>query len=236
MVGCIHPVCVCFFRLDDRRSVRERLVEATECFRTLKNCETANRDMETADYNVDIWKIERTDRGKPYFPNQPKLHFSISHSGDYWACAMANQPIGLDLQEHVTRKGETLEVAAARYCRMAQRFFHPREAEYVKQEDSYLRFFQIWAARESYVKYTGQGIDDHFGEFCVLPGRNGLQEAQEQKKGVQETGGQAANDRKAVTSWYALDAWFQEMKFAENYTLCMCTQNVVSLDVRKCYP
>ena len=259
MVTCIPPVYVCIFRLDDKRSVRERLMEAARCFKTLESCQAAESDTGTADcqadtvvlemqtelaevefqfQDVDIWHIERTDRGKPYFPNQPKLHFSISHSGDYWACAMADQPVGLDLQEHVARKDETTEAAAARYCRMAQRFFHPREAEYVKQQDSYQRFFQIWAARESYVKYTGQGIDDHFGEFCVLPGRTGLQEARDQKAGVQQAeerqaGVQNVSDDKAVTSWYALDTWFQEMKFAGDYTLCVCTQNVASMDVRE---
>ena len=262
MVSCIPSVSVCIFRLDDKRSVRERLMAAAECFRTLDASETASSGMETVECNmdtvtlevgaelskvesqfqdVDKWQINRTERGKPYFPNQPELHFSISHSGDYWACAMAEQPVGLDLQEHVRRKDETPESSADRYCRMAKRFFHPWEAEYVRQQDSYRRFFQIWSARESYVKYTGQGIDNHFGEFCVLPGRIDLQEARVQKAGVRQAeerqaGVQNVSDDKAVASWYALDAWFQEMKFAGDYTLCVCTQNVASMDVREYQP
>ena len=33
----------------------------------------------------------------------------------------------------------------------------------------YQRFFEIWAAKESYVKYTGQGIDGGFGKFSTAP-------------------------------------------------------------------
>lgn len=198
MAAAAHPVCVCIFRADDGKSVRERLMAVAEYYRNrCSNSEAA----------VDIWQINRTDRGKPYFPYQPKLHFSISHSGEYWACAMADQPIGLDLQEHVTRKDETPEIAAARYGKMAQRFFHPKEAEYVKQ-DSYRRFFEIWAARESYVKYTGQGIDDHFGEICVLP--------EEGQKEYLSDG--------ILRSWHASEAWFWEGEFPAGYTLCICVK------------
>ena len=37
------------------------------------------------------FRVEKGLRGKPYFPEYPWLHFSISHSGDFWACAMAAQ-------------------------------------------------------------------------------------------------------------------------------------------------
>ena len=233
MAAAAHPVCVCIFRADDGKSVRERLMAVAEYYRNrCGSSETAEdlgvaQESNCADVNgtgancagvnytgvnsgaapVDIWQIDRTHRGKPYFPYQPKLHFSISHSGEYWACAMADQPIGLDLQEHVTRKDETPEIAAARYGKMAQRFFHPKEAEYVKQ-DSYRRFFEIWAARESYVKYTGQGIDDHFGEICVLP--------EEGQKEYLSDG--------ILRSWHASEAWFWEGEFPAGYTLCICVK------------
>lgn len=40
-------------------------------------------------------------------PEYPWLHFSISHSGDFWACAMAAQEVGLDLQQH-TKEEENI--------------------------------------------------------------------------------------------------------------------------------
>ena len=242
MVSSVIPVCVCIFQKDDKRSVRERLITSAGHYRSLfeedaradylkdagvncgepkANCRRG-ADVNLGDPDVDIWEINRTDRGKPYFPNQPELYFSISHSGDYWACAMADRPIGLDLQEHVSCRNETAEDAAARYLRMAKRFFHPGEAEYVKQ-DSYQRFFQVWAARESYVKYTGQVIDDHFSEFCVLSEDTDLREMEEK----------TVNGGGSVTAWHALDAWFQKMEFRKGYTSCVCTGNAVSMVIRE---
>ena len=50
-----------------------------------------------------------------------------------------------------------------RYVNMAKRFFHEKEADYVQEKAPYQRFFRVWAAKESYVKYTGKGID----EMCI---------------------------------------------------------------------
>lgn len=42
-------------------------------------------------------KVLRAPSGKPYFDNLD-IHFSISHSGDLWACLMGPQRCGLDIQ------------------------------------------------------------------------------------------------------------------------------------------
>lgn len=105
---------------------------------------------------VSAWRIQKGDHGKPYFPDCPWLHFSISHSGEYWACAMASMEVGLDLQIHT--RGRKEQISA--------RFFHPRENEYLRRR-SCQGFFDIWAAKESYVKYTGRGIDENFAAFTA---------------------------------------------------------------------
>lgn len=102
------------------------------------------------------WRIQKGSHGKPYFPDCPWLHFSISHSGEYWACAMAPMEVGLDLQLHTKGRKE----------RISARFFHPQENEYLRRS-GYRGFFDIWAAKESYVKYTGQGIDENFASFTA---------------------------------------------------------------------
>ena len=97
-------------------------------------------------------RIQRTEKGKPYFADRPDMHFSISHSKELWACAVADGPVGLDLQFH----------KSGRLDNIPERFFHPGE-------DAWLaKFFDVWASKESYVKWTGEGIDRHFGEFCVV--------------------------------------------------------------------
>jgi len=100
--------------------------------------------------------------GKPYFAVVPELHFSLSHSGDYWLCAFATFTLGLDLQKHESCRMDAL----------AKRFFHTLEYQYL-EDAGYGDFFAIWTAKESYVKYTGQGIDDDFGNFSVI-GKNGI--------------------------------------------------------------
>lgn len=111
--------------------------------------------------------LARTERGKPYFENCPDLHFSVSHSGELFACAFAPFPIGLDIQEHVKRRGETDAEAAERCLKIAKRFFHPDEIDALER-DTVSAFYKIWTAKESYVKLTGRGIDGEFGDFCIF--------------------------------------------------------------------
>lgn len=139
------------------------------------------------DLDPSLCPIERTEKGKPYFPGRPDVCFSVSHSGDYWACAVAEQPLGLDLQKH---KGGRLED-------IARRFFHPQEASWL-ETNGMDRFYDVWASKESYVKWTGQGIDRHFDDFSVI-GEDGLIEC-----------GEAC--------------CFYRCGWNEEYSLCLCGQ------------
>ena len=106
--------------------------------------------------------VARRERGKPYFPNYPSLHFSVSHSGDIFACAFSDEPIGLDVQEYKHRPDE-----AERCRKIAARFFHRDEIDAL-DADTVSAFYNIWTAKEAYVKLTGQGIDGDFAEFCIF--------------------------------------------------------------------
>lgn len=102
------------------------------------------------------------ERGKPFFKDSP-IHFNVSHSGKYWVCAMSLVPVGIDIQEHIP--GRNVKA-------IADRFFTTREADFLFA-DGYEHFYDIWAAKESYVKLTGTGIADSFDKFSVvgkLPG------------------------------------------------------------------
>lgn len=107
-----------------------------------------------AEERVLSWNIMQNRYGKPYFEEAPWLHFSISHSGVYWACAVADYPVGLDLQ--IRRKKYSF--------RIAERFFHPDEKAYLLGNGD---FYAVWTAKESYVKYTGTGIGEGFDRFAV---------------------------------------------------------------------
>ena len=42
--------------------------------------------------------IARRERGKPWFPDHPRLHFSLSHSGDLALCALGEKALGADIE------------------------------------------------------------------------------------------------------------------------------------------
>lgn len=98
--------------------------------------------------------------GKPQLLGGPPLHFSVSHSGGYWACAFGPGELGLDLQQHRPSRCEAL----------ARRFFHPDEVAWLAARGfAEGDFFRLWSAKESYVKLTGLGLGQGFETFSVLP-------------------------------------------------------------------
>jgi 4'-phosphopantetheinyl transferase len=104
--------------------------------------------------------VAHTPAGKPYFPELPALHFSVSHSGDWWACAMGDAPVGLDLQIH----GGRYDLAA-----ISRRFFALEEDAWLR-ETAYQDFFTLWAAKESYAKFTGRGMDEALLAMSMVRG------------------------------------------------------------------
>lgn len=221
----VTQVCVYIFQNNDSRSPKQRLAYAVEQY-----CGTwvnVGADMEKP---IDRLHVERTQSGKPYFPDCPQLHFSISHSGEYWACAVADVNVGLDLQEHVLGKNETKEEAAVRFRRMAHRFFHPLEAEFVEW-NSYEHFFTVWTAREAYVKNTGQGIDKYFSEHCVVPQNRTMWE----QIAVEPPGSKSKElDEQCGSSWTALGKWFCSVDFREDYSLCVCAEEAFDWVISEC--
>ena len=186
----------------DGRSTEDRLRRAVyQCCETKHHIKIVGSEEQI--------KIARTDRGKPYLADYPQIHVSVSHSGAWCVCAVAETPVGVDIQEHVRMEGESIEEASQRFRQMAHRFFHPIEAAFV-DEESYYRFFGVWAARESYVKYTGKGIDASFSEFCVIP----------EKKDRQPELGEMSK----ANIWQAEGVSFWETRYQNDYTLCVCAK------------
>ena len=104
----------------------------------------------------------RTPKGKPYLEDAD-VYFSISHSGDIWACLAGPSCCGLDIQI----------IRPCNYEKIAGRFFSAAEREYVAArgraareaggEDAVARglaegFFTIWTRREAWGKYVGEGF------------------------------------------------------------------------------
>lgn len=110
------------------------------------------------------WTCVREEGKKPRFSQAPEVCFSVSHSGGYWACSFGHAPVGFDLQ-----RWEPCRTAA-----LARRFFHPGEAVWLEERGgSEADFFFLWTAKESYLKYTGDGMVkglDWFNVLAPLPG------------------------------------------------------------------
>ena len=90
--------------------------------------------------------------GKPFLPNEPNLHFSISHAGAYVICALSDQNIGADILDFRQNR---------RIMLLAKRFFSPKNFQLlqkVAKEEVPSLFFQLFCATESYTKLTGDGL------------------------------------------------------------------------------
>lgn len=114
--------------------------------------------------------VDQGPWGKPFFPQVPGLYCSVTHSGEWWMCALASQPVGLDLQQH-----RSYVPPAA----LSARFFHPWEHSFLSRED-YRSFYRVWSAKESFVKYLGRGFFLDPQSFSVVsregvfPGMEGV--------------------------------------------------------------
>ena len=113
----------------------------------------------------DILRYAET--GKPYVGVGSGMYVSISHSHGLCAAAVSDSEVGVDI-EYIDPNRPT-----ERLNRLAERFFSADELAYIKAGadavDAVLpeRFFEVWCAKESYVKYTGDGLSG-LGGFSIF--------------------------------------------------------------------
>ncbi len=92
--------------------------------------------------------------------------FNLSHSGDWSALAFcwSDQPnfqLGIDLEQMDRQADREL---------LAPRYFHPREVQALEPSRfGATQFFQIWTAKEAYLKSLGVGLQKALDSFCVVP-------------------------------------------------------------------
>ena len=105
------------------------------------------------DLNPQNITLEYSDRGKPHLAKDLSLQFNISHSQEYALYGFTlNHLIGVDIEYQRTMLDA---------LKIAQRFFSAREhkmLEEVSIEQQPKLFFQLWTAKEAYLKATGTGL------------------------------------------------------------------------------
>lgn len=96
--------------------------------------------------------------GKPRFEAKG-VFVSISHSGGMCLAAVSDREIGADIQ--------LSDREAERLTSLSERYFSPDELAYVKKAPSE-RFYEVWCKKESYLKYTGEGLSRRLSDFSVF--------------------------------------------------------------------
>ena len=100
------------------------------------------------------------NQGKPYLKDYKNLYFNLSHSGTVVACLVSGQEVGLDVQQYVTVKEG-----------LAKRFFTKEECATLESVEGHTQyeqlFFELWSIKESYIKYTGQGMKQGIDTFTI---------------------------------------------------------------------
>ena len=160
---------------------------------------------------MDDLQIAKDDRelsygenGKPELANRGEIQFSISHS-DKWSILVINTE-GMSTGCDIEKYGE-----AKKARNVFKRVISTAECELwfdndVEGNDSFYveTFYNIWTAKESYVKTTGKGLGTDFRKLELQkPGPDGIS---------------VINDTDSKTTGY-----ISRVNIDEEYSLSICT-------------
>ena len=97
--------------------------------------------------------IEVDAAGKPFLPSWRALHLSISHSGDWVACAVASVPVGLDIEPINPR--HSTEDLIEQVCSKEERILF----ESLSADGRDRLFAELWTVKEAWLKRRGASLD-----------------------------------------------------------------------------
>ena len=111
----------------------------------------------TTGFNNGQLEFSTNEYGKPFLINNPHIYFNISHADQYVAFAIADEPVGIDI-----------EIIKPIDLKIANRFFTPDEETYILAGNRVQRFYEIWTKKESNIKWEGKGLYKALTSFSVL--------------------------------------------------------------------
>ena len=104
-----------------------------------------------------IFKNQRF--GKAYISNHENIHFNLSHSGEMVLCAISDMEIGVDIEYNDSK----IDLDIAKH------YFYNREYESIMNAANPSdEFFRYWVLKESYMKYTGLGMNLELDSFEII--------------------------------------------------------------------
>ena len=97
--------------------------------------------------------------GKAYISNKDNIHFNLSHSGKMVLCAISDKEVGADIEYN----------DSAIDLNIAKNYFYNSEYDNIMNaENPSEEFFRYWVLKESYMKYTGLGMNLKLNSFEII--------------------------------------------------------------------
>jgi len=107
-------------------------------------------------------KLIYDEKGKPHIyrsvdgnDKKGEIYFSLSHSGDYVACIIADRPCGIDVERHSDKRD---------YEKVAKRICTETELTEINNETE---FYDVWTLKESVLKAVGLGLSLDMRKFEI---------------------------------------------------------------------
>lgn len=92
--------------------------------------------------------FEYNEHGKPFIVGHPEIFFNLSHCKEAVACAISDQPVGIDV--------ESVRAYKERLGRYTMNDEEVRDIETSDQPDT--TFIRLWTMKEATMKLVGTGI------------------------------------------------------------------------------
>ncbi len=100
------------------------------------------------------------EHGKPFLPEMPDLHFSLSHCPRAVMCATDNSPVGCDVEEIPS----SLDAQLTDLC-----FTREEQQSIRESRNPQETFTRLWTRKEAFAKMTGMGLPDDLPRLLHTP-------------------------------------------------------------------
>ncbi len=107
-----------------------------------------------------VVKFSYSDNQKPMLDGANDIHFNISHSGDWVVCVVGDKELGVDVEEIQDNIME--DVCSCFSAKEIEYLYHCSGSHKVNM------FYKLWTLKESFVKYTGNGLSQEFDKFYFI--------------------------------------------------------------------
>lgn len=97
--------------------------------------------------------------GKAYISNYEDIHFNLSHSGKMVLCVISDMEVGADI-EYID---STIDLNIAKHY-----FYNSEYENIMNSKNRPDEFFNYWVLKESYMKYTGLGMNLKLDSFEIM--------------------------------------------------------------------